>query len=306
MTLPWYGWLTPGVLTGVAMVGFIYAWAMWGPMRDRRAPDEVPTRKQAISFYVSLLAVYAALGSPIGVYAMSISFTMHMFQHMIAGLAVPPFFIRGIPSWAWRRFFRSPALRAVWGRLVRPVPAILMFNVVFGLMVFPPIITSMVDSMSAMLGWHLLLMATGIFMWWPIVSPSEDFPPLHPGVQILYLFLDGMPMILPLAIVTLDTTPLYAAAYGHRELLWGLTLAHDQQLGGALCLTVVHFVYGSMVYPRFLSWVRRDRALDAAVDLTVVRFPRRPVPVVLADGSTASAPSAATVVPWPGTSSSDS
>jgi len=137
-----------------------------------------------------------------------------------------------------------------------------------------------------------------------MVSSSEEFPPLHPGLQILYLFLDGLPMILPLALVTLDTTPLYAAAYGHRPLLFGLSLAADQQLGGALCLTVVHFVYGGMVYPRFRSWVRRDRALDVPWDGSVVPFARRAVPVVLADGRTETLPGR--VVPWPANTRSDS
>jgi putative membrane protein len=293
------GWITPGVLTGVAAAGVLYAWLMWGPPRSARPDDEVPTRGQAVFFYVALLAAYAALGSPIGVLAMSVSFTMHMFQHMLAGLAVPPFLIRGIPAWAWRRFFSNRLASAVWARLTRPVTAILLFNIVFGLMVYPAVVTSMVHSMGAMLGWHLLLMATGVFMWWPVVSPSEQFPPLHPGLQILYLFLDGLPMILPLALVTLDTTPLYAAAYGHRALLWGLSLDRDQQLGGILCLTVVHFTYGGMVYPRYGAWVRRERALDASLEPALVHLPRRSVPAVLTDIQTPP-PAAAKVVPWPG------
>lgn len=277
MKIPWWGWITPGVLIGVMLVALLYTWVMWGPLQDKRPfGQKTPTRKQALSFFAAMFACYLALGSPIGTVAMMSSFAAHMLQHIIAGIAVPPFLIRGIPEWGWRALLRPRWVNRAFRWFVRPAPAILIFNAVFAVMVLPSVILAMVESMPAMVEWHTLLMLVGIFMWWPLMSPLEEIPALHPGVQLLYLFLDGLPMILPLALVTLDTQSLYSASYAHRPELWGLSLVADQQLGGALCLTVVHFVFGGMVIPRFQEWAKRERRDDLPPKLTVISSPQLP------------------------------
>jgi putative membrane protein len=238
---------------------------MWSPA-IRRGPDMEPaTVGQAVYFAAALLSLYIALGSPVGVLAMGYLFTAHMFQHMIAALAVPPFLIKGLPPWLWRRLLRPRAVGAVFAFLVRPVQAILIFNGVFAVMVLPGVISAMVQSMTAMVLWHLALVLAGILMWWPLMSPLKEFPRLHLGLQIVYLFADGLPMLLPFILITLDNHALYAAAYGADPRILGLTLVADQNLGGALCLVLVHTVYGAMLYARFRTWARSESAIDPDV-----------------------------------------
>src|SRR5207249_11515890 len=39
---------------------------------------------------------------------------------------------------------------------------------------------------------HLILIATALVAWWPVLSPSILLPRLHYGTQILYLFAFGI------------------------------------------------------------------------------------------------------------------
>jgi len=265
--LPASAWWTPGVFLWTALVGAVYAWIMWGPIRERIAGATAPSVREALCFYGSLLALYLSLGSPLGALAMGYLFTAHMIQHMIAAMLVPPLFIRGLPVWAWRAILKPRAWGYVFRQLVKPLPAILLFNIFFGLMVLPPVITAMVDSMTLMVVLHLGLAVLGVFMWWPLLSPLPELPPLHLGLQVLYLFADGIPMILPLALVALDTSPLYTAAYGAMPRIWGLDLVQDQQLGAASCLVGVHLVYGGMLAARFFAWARVEPARDEGLGL---------------------------------------
>jgi putative membrane protein len=263
--LPLSVWITPGVLVGVVLLGLAYVVVMWSPAIRDLPGVEAPTTSQVLYFVAALCCLYLALGSPVGVLAMGYSFTAHMLQHMIAALAVPPFLIKGLPPWVWRALVRPRPVRYVFGILVRPVWAILVFNAVFTVMILPSVITAMVHSMPVMVAWHLGLAVTGIFMWWPLLSPLDEFPRLHPGVQTLYLFADGIPMIMPFVLVTLDNHPLYSLAYGATKDFLGLSLVADQNLGGALCLVLVHVVYGSMLIARFFDWVRLEPAIDPAL-----------------------------------------
>jgi putative membrane protein len=271
--LPAWMWVTPTTLFWVALAGVAYVWLGYGPVKSRWPEATPPTRRQAWAFAMALLTLYLSLGSPLGVLAMGYLFAAHMTQHMLAALVVPPLAIAGVPPWMWRRFLGWGGMGRIWRWMTRPLVAIFVFNVVFGLMVAPPVITAMVRSNTIMVGLHLLLVVVGLFMWWPLLSPLPEFPRLHPGFRVLYLFLDGLPMILPLAIVVLDTSPLYAAAYGAAPRIWGLSLVGDQQLGAAICLIGVHVAFGWLALGWFRQWAVREHERDVRTALGIDGMP---------------------------------
>lgn len=256
-------WFTPGVILGIAPLALGYAWLMWGPGQDLVPGAMAPTRSEAIAFYVSLFALYVSLGSPLGVLAMGYSFTAHMFQHMIATMAVPPLFILGVPPWLWRKLLHPRPVAFVFRRLVKPVTALVLFNILFAVVVIPDVISAMVHSAPTMILLHVLLSLFGLFMWWPMMSRVDEFPALHPSAQTLYLFADGIPMILPLALVALSGRFLYTAAYGAATYhVFDMPLITDQQWGAVLCLTIIHAIYGAMVSVRIRQWSHQESALD--------------------------------------------
>jgi len=270
--LPLWAWWTPDVLVWIALAGVGYAWVFYGPLRDRLPGIPPPNRSQAFYFYAGLLLLYAALGSPLGALAMGYLYTAHMVQHMLAAIAVPPLLIIGLPKEVWRAVFNS-RLGGVLRWFIRPIAAIVAFNVVFSLMVYPPVIVAMVDSMAVMVALHLLLVLTGMIVWWPMISPLAEAPRLHPAQQMLYLFGNSLAMILPLALVLFAGKPIYGASYVRPPslpMLGQLGELGDQELGAATCLTFVHTVYLILAVTRFYEWAHMERGLERRVELAPV------------------------------------
>jgi len=80
---------------------------------------------------------------------------------------------------------------------------------------------------------HLVLIATALLAWWPVLSPSALLPRLHYGAQILYLFAFGMPMTVVAAMITGAEHTLYPF-YDAAPRILPLTALADQRLGGLI------------------------------------------------------------------------
>jgi putative membrane protein len=263
VNLPLYVWITPGFLAVSVVLALAYAWLMWGPGRHLIPGATPPTPRQALAYYGAVFAFYLALGSPIGVLAMGYLFSAHMLQHVIASLVVAPLLILGLPDWLWRAMLRPRLVGRAFEVITRPWFAIVVFNAVFSVIVFPPFITAMVDSMTVMVIGHLVLVLVAIPMWWPILSPLPEMPRLPEPVQLLYLFVDGIAMTVAFALVTFSGTFLYPV-YLHAPRLWGITPMEDQQLGGIIMHLGTGVVYGYVLVRVMLNWARAEEARDKA------------------------------------------
>ena len=51
-------------------------------------------------------------------------------------------------------------------------------------------------------------------MWWPVVSPLPEMPPLSAPGQMLYLFLQSLAPTIPASFLTFGTPPLYPVYAG--------------------------------------------------------------------------------------------
>jgi putative membrane protein len=99
---------------------------------------------------------------------------------------------------------------------------------------------------------HLMIMATGTMMWWPVMSPLPELPRIAPPLQMIYLFLAGIPMMISAALITFSRTPAVHLVRGGAADRRVLTPLEDQRLGGVimwvpgglalwLAITVVYF-----------------------------------------------------------------
>ena len=46
-------------------------------------------------------------------------------------------------------------------------------------------------------------------MWWPVVSPLPELPPISRPAQLLYLFFQSLAPTIPASFLTFGTEPLY-------------------------------------------------------------------------------------------------
>src|SRR5256885_10382550 len=84
---------------------------------------------------------------------------------------------------------------------------------------------------------HLVFLTTAVIMWWPVLSPVPELPRAQHLVQMLYLFLLGIPMSVTGALITLSGSVLYPF-YATAPRVGGLSPLDDQQIGGRLVVGV--------------------------------------------------------------------
>jgi putative membrane protein len=269
--LPVLGWIEPGILAPIAALAVFYWLITDGPLRVRLfgAVDRADAGRNGLA-YAAFAVLYLSFGGPLDVLADSSSFAAHMLQHTLGTMVAAPLLLAGMPVWLWERILAVPVVGWLWRRLVHPLPAILLFNILLGLSVWPPVYNLVEVNDLAHLGEHAALFLTALIMWWPVASRVPSAPRLHPGLRMLYMFVDGMPMIFTMTFPTLSTTPMYSY-YAHAPQLWGMDEVTEQQLGGALMLTLMHIAYGTAFILAFLDL--KNQSDQSRIDpmLTAVR-----------------------------------
>ena len=233
MTPPPFAWTTgevhADVVLGVGALAAAYAGAL------RAGPRGGP-REPAL-FFASLIVLLAALNGPLHDLSDYYLFSAHMVQHLLLTLLVPPLLLAGTPAWMadalLRRLTRRRVLGAAARAATRPVTALGLYAVALIGWHLPALYEVALEHHAWHVVEHLVLIATAILAWWPVLSRSRLLPRLHYGPQILYLFAFGIPMTVVAAMITAAEETLYPF-YAAAPRLFGLTTLADQRLGGLI------------------------------------------------------------------------
>jgi putative membrane protein len=221
----------PSFLIGWLLLGAAYVAALI--LRRRADPTARVDLPRAAAFFAGWILLFLALQGPLHDLSDSYLFSAHMVQHLIITLVVPPLLLAGCPDWLLRPLVARARI-ARWIRaLTRPIVAFALYNDVFTVWHIPALYDAMMRHHDLHIVMHLSIIASGLLLWWPVLSPLPELGRLSYGAQILYLFLLGIPMMALAALITLAdhvVYPWYAAA----PRLWGLTPRMDEQLGGLI------------------------------------------------------------------------
>jgi putative membrane protein len=266
LRLPWLDWLEPNILLPIAAMAFAYYLVADGPLRASGG-DDPADRGRGWMAYAAFAVLYLSFGGPLDVLADASSFAAHMLQHTLGTMVAAPLLVAGVPVRLWRRVVRAPVLGPLMRQLVRPVPAILVFNALLGVSILPAVYDLVEQNDLVHLAEHALLVATAVLMWWPVLSRVPELPRLHPGLRMLYLFADGMPMIFTMTFPTLSSQPMYPY-YAHAPELFGMSQVVEQQLGGALMITLMHIAYGIAFIVAFFDF--KNAADQSRIDPVLV------------------------------------
>jgi putative membrane protein len=265
----------PSIPIGVAILIAIYLGAC-------RVAGRKPTRRQAMWFALAMGAILFA-HTELDELADARIFSMHMLQHLMQTFVIPPLILLGTPGWMLEPWMLSPPIKPIARLLTNPVIAFLIFSAVFVTAHFPPIFDRMCRDENFHIFLHLLFMASGMLLWWPILSQIPELPRLSYPAQILYLFLLMIPMTAVAAPITLATRVIYPwyteGAHG-----WGLKPIDDQVLGG-LIMWIGQGTYLMIVFTFiFYRWSQReDRDISVSPAATTPEL--RAIPSGRAAGS---------------------
>ncbi|MGC2495300.1 cytochrome c oxidase assembly protein [Candidatus Binatus sp.] len=239
----------PSIPIGVAILIVIYLGAC-------RVTGRRPTRRQAMWFAIAMSAILFT-HTELDELADARIFSMHMLQHLMQTFLIPPLILLGTPGWMIRPWILSRPIKPIARLLTTPVVAFLIFSAVFVTAHFPPIFDKMCRDENFHIFLHLLFMAAGMLLWWPILSPLPELPRLSYPAQILYLFLLMIPMTAVAAPITLATRVIYPW-YSEGAHGWGLKPLEDQVLGGLIMWigqgTYLMFIFTFIFY----RWQQRE------------------------------------------------
>jgi putative membrane protein len=238
------------------LLGALYLWAL-GPLRRRRALGPPVERWRTLCFFGGLAVLLGSLNGPVHDLSDSYLFWVHMGQHLLLTMVLPPLLIAGVPGWLVEWVLRGPGGRAVARILTHPVFAGLFFSAVLLVWHTEAAYDLMMRDHAVHVATHLLFVSAAVLLWWPVLSPAPSLPRLSPGAGMLYLFLVQLPMQLLGAIITFADGVLYPW-YAAAPRTWGLSPLEDQKLGGLLMWVPGNlWIWGAMSL-LFFQWARQE------------------------------------------------
>ncbi|MCU1455461.1 MAG: hypothetical protein JWN46_3607 [Acidimicrobiales bacterium] len=242
----------------VAIIG-LYLWA-----ERTIGPKVVPlgtppvTRAQKRYFVAGVALMWLAADWPMHDIGENYLYVVHMVQHLLLTLVVPPLLLLGTPEWL-ARLVLTEGRAAPWiKRMVRPVAAAAVYNVVLLLSHWPTLVNT-----SVRVGWlhfivHAVLFVTALAVWTPICGPIPEWR-LSVPAQMVYLFLMSVVPTLPGAWLTFSTHAVYKA-YDIPQRLWGISVRSDQQAAGLLMKLGGGAYLWTIIAVLFFRWAARDEA----------------------------------------------
>jgi putative membrane protein len=196
----------------------------------------------------------------------------------------------GMPDWLLRPALRVPGVLPVMRVLTRPIPALILFNVVFAVYHVPLYYNAVVSDHNLHIAAHLLFIVLAMITWWPILSPLPELPPLHYPLRMLYVFGQTFSGFIVGSFITNSRTLLYPF-YADAPRVWGLSPMDDQKIGG-LTMWVVGGTYLLLVFSAiFFAWARAEGVHD-----DVAQPIRRPRPRAVSEEARIEQPASATSV----------
>ena len=210
--------------------------------------------RRIVSFAGALGVLFVALTGPIHDLSDYYLFSAHMIQHMLLVFAMPPLLLYGTPGWMVRPLLADARLRALGRALTRPVGAFATFNLVIVVWHLPPVYNLAMAQHQVHIVGHLLMMAASVILWWPVLSPVSELPRAPYPIQLLYLFVVGLPMVMVAILISMADGMLYPY-YAAAPRVWPWLTPHaDQHLGGLIMWIPGGLVFLLAVSVIFFRW----------------------------------------------------
>jgi putative membrane protein len=253
--------LHPSVI--IAVLGLAAAYVGAVRLSGRRV-----TRFQAASFAAALIVMLLALCGPVDELEDNRLFVAHMAQHLILSLVMPPLLLMGLTDWMVRPLLTNRWVRPLARLLCNPLVAFLVYDAMLVAVHAPAIYDRMCRDETVHILIHLVMMVTGVMLWWPLLSPLPELPRLNYPAQMLYLFFLLIPMAAVAAPISFATSVIYPW-YLEGPHPFGIAPLADQMAGGLLMWVGAGFYVICVATLIFYQWAQRDDCDDPVMRRSV-------------------------------------
>jgi len=236
-------WSPPVLINVVIVLTALCYLRGWLSLR-RTSPELFPPWRLA-AFLAGMLSLWIAIGSPLSAFDEA-SLTVHMIQHILLMLVVPPLVLLGAPSLPFLHGLPQGFVRTTLGPFLRwpPVQSL-------GKFLTHPLVCWILASV-ALLAWHVpsafelalrsdawhelehfCFLSTSILFWWPVVQPFPSESRWPRWTIPLYLFFGTFSGGALGAFLVFCDRVLYPS-YIQAPSLFGITPLEDQIFAGSL------------------------------------------------------------------------
>jgi len=249
----------PEVWILVAGVLFLARYAVKGIAPNFVQPnEEIYTRKNFFAFWAALFALWFASDWPMHDISEEYLYSVHMVQHMIISLIVPPLLLTALPVWLTKAIFSTfSGDRTFSKRISNPIAAGVCYNLIVIVTHLPFAVNYSIESGAFHYFLHLAVFISSLWMWLPIINPMKEYRISLP-TQMVYLFLMSVVPTVPAGFLTFAGGALYDA-YDHQVRLWGIDITTDQQLAGLVMKLAGSIYLWVWIATRFFQWSRRNQ-----------------------------------------------
>lgn len=244
--IDWTHWHNePFLIGGLIFLGWLFA-VLAGPWRERLACRAeagakagravvVPPypRRHAIKFYSALVIFYLAVGSPLDQAGERFLLSAHMFQHQLMIYPSAILFLLGLPDWMVRPITGHPSIQRLLKFLTRPVICGVVFCVGIQVWHLPMFYDLALQNRTIHIAEHFTFFISALFLWWPVCSPSAEFPPAKYATQMFYFVAVTIGMTPAFAYITFSQDILYPTYEYAPRITW-MSAAEDQLLAGSM------------------------------------------------------------------------
>lgn len=232
--IDWTHWHNePFLVGGLALLGWLYA-VLTGPWRERLAPGTPYPRAHAVKFYSALVIFYLAVGSPLDQVAERFLLSAHMLQHQLIIYPAAILLLLGLPDWVVRPVTGQANLRWLLGLLTHPIICGLIYCVVMSCWHFPFLYDWALQDRTVHILEHFTMFGAALFLWWPVCSPSREYPPTAPAWQMFYYVGITIGMTPVFAYITFATDILYPTYEFAPRIIDNFSPKDDQLLAGSM------------------------------------------------------------------------
>ncbi|HEX5909828.1 MAG TPA: cytochrome c oxidase assembly protein [Thermoleophilaceae bacterium] len=270
---PQLKWLPdPLVLAPLAVLVAIYV------RRFRRARREAGGRgagwPQALAFAAGMLALVAALASPVDALGEEYLFSAHMVQHVLLGDIAPALLLLSLS----RVILRPATRRLMWveralGPFASPWTGIAIWLVIMYAWHIPAAYDAALENPLIHVLEHAAFFTAGLMVWWPLIQPVPMRRRLTGLHTVAYIGTAKFGLAALGLYLTWSGTVLYDY-YESVPRVWGLTAIGDQNTGGAIMMVeqsltfVIALVvlFSRMLIQSEIDQKRRERLEDSARD----------------------------------------
>lgn len=246
--------LDPTVDAGLIALFLGHAWLA------SRVADTRP--KHTFYFGLGLITLWVALETPIDVLSDHYLDSVHMLQHVLLGFVAPPLMLLGLSGEMVARLVRVPGVRGV----TEPVPAQLIAGLVMIAWHVPPLYEATLHSESLHVVEHLMFIAAGAAMYWPILEATSAQArwPLSPGAKLVYMLVATLPQDGVALVFIFSRAPFYDFYTHVPRLIPSLTPLIDQTIAGAVLMTLGKATLAVAAMAVFFRWFSVEHREDMA------------------------------------------